>query len=104
MADGRAVVIRELRSRTGAFSRAVKLGDPIGVTGIAVNSSGPAGQDLHAMGILAFYGVMAGNGKAFVRLAAADVLTLWCYGNGAVISVNALADKNTHWAARWVAP
>lgn len=76
-----------------------------GIAGIAVNAGGSiAGDSLHAAGTFQNGGAYFGNGSAMVRLNAADVLTLWGYGSGAALSINALANRGPHWGLRWIAP
>ena len=76
----------------------------VGIGGIGVNATTMGGESLHAAGTFTNGGALFGNGSAMVRLAAADVVTFWAYGNGGVIGVNAVANKGTHWGLRWVAP
>ncbi|PRB01746.1 hypothetical protein [Microbacterium sp. MYb64] len=80
---------------------------PSGLIGIAVNASGtPGGDQLHALGPVVSGVVSSGSASSRVYLNANDVLTLWGYGNGAVMTIRAVSTgtEPPQWGARWVAP
>lgn len=77
-----------------------------GLVGIGVNQTGtPGGNALHAIDHVTFRTIALGNASARVRLAAADKLTLWGYGEGGAHAVRgATSLEPMHWGARWIAP
>ncbi|OZB81736.1 hypothetical protein [Microbacterium sp. 13-71-7] len=83
--------------------------NPSGLIGVAVNASGtPGGNVLHAFGpVVAGSALSAGTARGNVYLNVGDVLTLWGYGNGATMTIEAPSTTGVeplNWGARWVAP
>lgn len=76
---------------------------PSGVVGIKVNAGTASATTLHALAPIVPNVISTGHGSADVLLAAGDKLTLWGYGNGAVMNIRSNAGgEPMHWGAEWL--
>lgn len=81
-------------------------GSALGLVGISVNAaSGIGAEALHALAHMVSNVIVVGGQVARVKLAAGDVLRIFGYGIGGVMSIRAATGfEPTHWGCRWVAP